>query len=88
MLPGSVELRPWRSVEVRGSPELQNAGLRALKEAWDDVVIEAFSCQVWSLSGLLGRVQAVLGASQEVLGGQEVPGGQGKPRAPERWPES
>ena len=32
--PGGVELRPRRSQEVRGSPELQNGGLRALEEAW------------------------------------------------------
>ena len=39
--PGGVELRPWRSQEVRGSPELQNSGLRALEEAWGDFLIEA-----------------------------------------------
>ena len=54
--PGGVELRPWRSEEVRGSPELQNGGLRALEEAWDDVLIEADSCQVWLFSVLLGRL--------------------------------
>ena len=37
LVPGGVELRPRRSLEVRGSPELQNGGLRALGEAWDDV---------------------------------------------------
>ena len=40
MAPGGVELYPRRSQEVRGSPELQNGGLRALEEAWDDVLIE------------------------------------------------
>ena len=30
--PGGVELRPRRSSEVRGSPELQNGGLRALED--------------------------------------------------------
>ena len=34
LVPEGVELRPWRSLEVRGSPELQNGGLRALEEAW------------------------------------------------------
>ena len=34
--PGGVELRPWRSQEVQRSPELQNGGLRAVEEAWDD----------------------------------------------------
>ena len=32
--PSSVELRHRRSWELRGSSELQNGGLRALKEAW------------------------------------------------------
>ena len=41
--PDRVELRPRRSQEVRGSPELQNGGLRALEEAWGDFLIEAFS---------------------------------------------
>ena len=27
LCPGGSELRPWRSQEVRGSPELQNGGL-------------------------------------------------------------
>ena len=55
--PGGVELRPRRSLEVRGSPELQNGGLRALEEVWGDFLVEAFSCQVWSFSVLLGRLQ-------------------------------
>ena len=42
--PGGVELRPRRSLEVRGSLELQNGGLRALGEAWDDFLIEAACC--------------------------------------------
>ena len=54
---GGVELRPRRFLEVRGSPELQNGGLRALEEGWDDFLLEACSCQVWSFSVLLGRVQ-------------------------------
>ena len=40
--PGGVELRPWRSQEVKGSPELQNGGLKAVEEAWDDFLLEAF----------------------------------------------
>ena len=28
LCPGDSELRPWRSLEVRGSPELHNGGLR------------------------------------------------------------
>ena len=31
--PGGVELRSRRSLEIRGSPELKNGGLRALGEA-------------------------------------------------------
>ena len=58
VVPGAVELRP-RSLEVRGSPELQNGGLRALEEAWDDFLLEAFSCQVCSFSVLLGRLKLV-----------------------------
>ena len=46
LVPEGVELRPWRSLEVRGSPELQNGGLRALEEAWDNFLLEAFACQV------------------------------------------
>jgi hypothetical protein len=40
LCPGGSELRPWRSQEVRGSPELQNGGLRALEEAWDGFLLE------------------------------------------------
>ena len=30
---GDAEQRPWRAQELRGSPELQKGGLRALEEA-------------------------------------------------------
>ena len=59
LCPGASELRPWRSQEVRGSLELQNGGLRVLEEAWDDFLLEAFSCQVCSFSVLLGRLKLV-----------------------------
>ena len=59
VVPGGVELRPRRSQEVKGSPELQNGGLRALEEAWDDFLLEAFSCQVCSFSVVLGRLKLV-----------------------------
>ena len=82
MVPGGVELRPQRSQEVRGSQELQNGGLRALEEAWDDFLLEAFFCQVWSFSLLLGRLQVVPGGvelrprrSQEVRGSPELQNG-------------
>ena len=61
---GGVELRPRRSLEVRGSPELQNAGLRALEEAWDDFLLEAFFCQVWSFSVPLERLQVTPGGAE------------------------
>ena len=57
VVPGGVEVRPRRSLEVRGSPELQNGALRALEKLFDDFLLEAFSCQVWSFSVLLGRLQ-------------------------------
>ena len=38
VFPGGVE--PRRSLEVRGRPELQNSGLRAFEEAWDDSLLE------------------------------------------------
>ena len=56
MAAGDTEQRPWRSQELRGSLELQNGGLRDPEEAWDDFLLEAFSCQVWSFSVCLGRV--------------------------------
>ena len=58
--PGGVELRPRRSQEVRGSHELQNGGLRGLEEAWGNFLREAFFCQVWSFSVLLGRLWGVV----------------------------
>ena len=59
MAPGGVKLCPRRSQEVKGSPELQNGGLRALEEAWDDFLLEAFSCQVCSFFVVLGRLKLV-----------------------------
>ena len=84
LVPEGVELRPWRSLQVRGSPELQNGRLRALEEAWDDFLLKAFSCQVWLFSVSLGRLQVVPGGvevrprrSQEVKGSPEQPRSQG-----------
>lgn len=48
---------PNKSLEVRGSPELQNGRLRALKEVWDDFLLEAIPCQVLLFSVFLGRFQ-------------------------------
>ena len=84
--PGGIELRPRRSQEVRGSPELQNDGLRALEEAWMttfrfrhfSVKSGGFLC-FWGDSGWLHECPT---ASKKLLGGQ------GKPRPAEQWSES
>ena len=57
--PGGVELSPWRSQEVRGSPELQKGGLRALEEAWMttfiqvEALLESFFLAIRQETGLL-----------------------------------
>ena len=72
----------------RGSGEAlsSNGGLRALEEAW----ITTFCLRHFPVKS--GRFLCVWGVSwwlQEAsAASKEVPGGQGKPRAPERWPES
>ena len=80
--PGGIELHQRRSQQVRGSPELQNGGLRALEEAWHDFLLQAPSCQVWSFSVLRGRVQVAVGGlelrprrSREVRGSLEPQNG-------------
>ena len=56
--PGGVELRPRRSQEVRGSPELQNGGLRALEEAWMMTFrLRHFPVKSGRFLCLFGRVQ-------------------------------
>ena len=92
--PGGVKLRPWRSLEVKGSPELQNGGLRALEEAWDDFLVEAFCWQVWSFSVLLRRLQVAPGCVQlrpwrslEVRGSPELQNG-GLRALEEAWDDS
>ena len=74
--PGALKLRPRRSQEVRGSPELQNGGPRALNKAWlttswlrhFPVKSGRFLCFFWRLlAGLAeGEVWHGLGQSQEV----------------------
>ena len=71
--PGGVELRPRRSQEVGGSPELQNGGLRALEEAWDDVLLEAF------FSVKSGRFLCFWGVTRREWPEQE------KPRKKQPW---
>ena len=80
-------------LEVRGSPDLQNGGQRALEEAWGDFLIEAFSCQVWSFSVFLKRVQVAPGGvelrprrSLEVRGSPELQNG-GLRALEEAWDE-
>ena len=67
MAPGGVQLCPWRSLEFRGRPEPQNSALRALEEASDDFLLEAFCCQVWSFSVLLWCLQVVPGGVELCL---------------------
>ena len=56
--PGGIELRPRRSQEVRGSPEPQNGGLRALEEAW----MTTFRLRHFSVKS--GRLQLFWGVSR------------------------
>ena len=65
-----------------GRSQLWNGGLRALEEAWDDFLLEAFFCQVWLFSVLLGRLRVAPGGvelspctSQEIRGGPELQNG-------------
>ena len=62
-----------------GILELQNGRLRALEEAWDDFLLEAFFCQVWSFSVLLGRLWGVVswvsGGSRLDAGGRRLGAG-------------
>jgi len=82
---GGVDLGPRRSQELRGSPELQNGGLRALEDAWMTISrLRHFPVK----SGRFLCFWSVQVAQGGRSGSQEVPGAQGKPRAPERWPES
>jgi len=81
-----VELGLTRSQEERGSPELQNGGLRALEEAW----ITTSSLRHFPVKS--GRFLCFWGVSWRLqecqVAPKEVPGGQRKARAPELWPES
>ena len=75
MVPGGEELHPRRSLEIRGSLRLQNGSVRALEEAWNNFLLEAYSCQVWSFSVLLGRVQVTPRRSLEVRGNLKLQNG-------------
>ena len=67
MAPGGLSCVPGCSLEFRGRQELQNGALRALEEAWDDFLLEAFSCQVWSFSVLLWCLQVAPGGVELCL---------------------
>ena len=86
MGPGGVELPPGRSEEVQGSLEPHSGGLRALEEAW----MMTFCLRLFSVKS--GRFLCSRGASRWCrrcrAASKEVSGGQGKPKAPERWLES
>ena len=56
--PGGHELRPRSSSGVRGSLELHNGGLRVLEDAWENILLEAFS---FSRPSFGGRVVRLLG---------------------------
>ena len=84
--PGSVELRPRRSLEVRGSLQPQNGGLRALEEAWMATFgLRHFLVKSGVFLCFFGRVK---GSLRVLTRSRVVQEGGGKPRAPERWPES
>ena len=59
--PGGIELRSWRSKEIRGRLDLSNGVLRALEEAWVNFQGEAFFCRAWSFPGLLRPCRAGAG---------------------------
>jgi len=80
---GGVQLRLRRSQEVRGSPEVQNAGLRALQEAWMttfcsrpfSVKCGSFLCVYGVSWGGAGGIQLLSRRSQEVRGSPKLQNG-------------
>ena len=86
MAPGAVELHLRRSQEVRGSLQPQNGGLRALEEAWMATFgLRHFPVKSGVFLCFFGRVK---GSLRILKRSRVVQEGAGKPRAPERWPES
>ena len=75
LIPEGVELRPWRCLEVRGRPEVQNGGLTALEEAWDDFLRSIF---LSSLLVFCGSGSSQAGSRRSGAASLEVLGGQGK----------
>ena len=62
--PEGVELRPQRSQEVRGRPELQNGGLRALEDAWM-TTFRVRHCPVKSVVISCGAVEQEAGEERD-----------------------
>ena len=71
---------------MEGSLELQNGGLRALEEAWNEFLIEAFL--VKSGHFLCSQAFSEDGSRRVELCPRMFPGVQGKARAPEWCPEN
>ena len=89
MAPGGVELVPWRSQELRGSPELQIPGHPKEEGLLDSLGRLGIDRSDGQISRLLPTLFWRPGGSRRCRAGSlEVPGAQGKPRAPEQWPES
>ena len=82
MAPEGVELRLRRSLEFRGSLELQNGGFRALEET--SMMIFRLRRFPPSLCVFRGVLAAPGGAELRPERFQEVRGSLG---SPERWPE-
>ena len=74
---GGVKLRPRSSLEVRGSPELQNGGVRALGEAW------MMTSRLRHFSVKFGRFCASegVGGSRSEAGGSRVEAGSSELKA-------
>ena len=91
LCPGSSPLLPCGSQGLKGSSQVQNGGLIALEDAWNDFLLEAFFCQVWSFSVLLGRLWVALEArwsSPESRGSLELQSGGLRALAEARRPTS
>ena len=79
---GGVDLGPRRSQEVRGSPELQNGGLRALEDAWMTIsrfrhfpVRSGRRLCFWSVQVAQGGVKLGPRRYQELRGSPELQNG-------------
>ena len=74
--PGGVKLHPRRSQEIRGRPELQAGGLRALEDAWMTTFrVRHSPCHLLAFLVLLARLAALprAGGALEQVGGEKQP---------------